>query len=391
MPEKMKIGFFTTTYYPTPDGVSHYLRDVKHELEQRGHEVHVFSFNGDRNERNVHIPATVPFPVYPQYNMPVNPFPMYLYKLARKIGFDVIHIHDPFMGSIGYRLAKAAKIPIIATFHTDFVRMQESLKMPFKNTLFRLSWRYNSYLYRKCDLVLVPSLKTMEYLKENGIENTEELPLFVDTWKYNSCEKSFHPFIVQYLGRITRDKGVFRILDVAQAVGKSDEIRFIISGTGPDADNLVREAEKKGLMNMITFTGYVDEKKKIDLLSSANLFIYPSDTDTFGISVLEAMSSGLPAIIPEGFPLIHYDGNDDSGLIVSDFSRPETIARRIEELRKDPERLATLNTAARSFAVDNFSKQKHCDRLISIYEHFMGSNKNPGKEVTHKKRQPQQI
>lgn len=372
----MKIGFFTTTYYPTPDGVSHYLRDVKQELERRGHEVHVFSFNGDRNEKNIHIPATVPFPVYPQYRMPINPFPMYLYKIARKIGFDVIHIHDPFMGSIGYRLSKSLAIPVVATFHTDFVRMKESLRMPFKNFLFRLSWRYNSYLYRKCRLVLAPSIKTMEYLHSSGISNAEELPLFVDTWKYSSPKKELDPFIVQYLGRITRDKGVFRVLEVAEAMPSDMDVKFIISGTGPDADNLMAEARKRNLMDRVSFTGYVDEAKKIQLLNAANLFIYPSETDTFGISVLEAMSSGIPAIIPEGFPLTHYDGRADSGMITVDFNHPDDVSQEIINLKNDPGRMDMLNSAARNFATGNFSMKGHCDRLLEIYGNVGSENKN---------------
>ena len=371
----MKIGFFTTTYYPTPDGVSHYLRDVKQELERRGHEVHVFSFNGDREEKNVHIPVTVPFPAYPQYSMPLNPFPMYLYRIARKTGFDVIHIHDPFMGSIGYRLSKSMNLPVIATFHTDFVRMKESLRMPFKEFLINLSWRYNSYLFRKCNAVLAPSLKTMEYLKKNGIGNAEELPLFVDTWKYNSGEKSLDPFIVQYLGRITRDKGVFRILDVAEALGSTTHVKFVISGTGPESESLMKDAEKRGLLDRISFTGYVDEKTKIDLLNHANLFIYPSDTDTFGLSVLEALSTGIPAIIPQDFPLTHYNGSGDSGMIEVDFNKPEQVCKKILELNSDPARITGLNLAARNFATDNFSMEKHCDRLVEIYEANIRSKK----------------
>lgn len=372
----MKIGFFTTTYYPTPDGVSHYLRDVKQELERRGHEVHVFSFNGDRQEKNVHIPVTVPFPVYPQYRMPLNPFPMYLYKIAGRVGFDIIHIHDPFMGSIGYRLSKSKGLPVIATFHTDFVRMRESLRMPLKDFLIRLSWRYNAYLLRKCNVVLAPSLKTTEYLKENGIGNTEELPLFVDTWKYNTDAKVTDPFTVQYLGRLTRDKGVFRILDVAEAMGHTSHVRFVISGTGPETETLRKQAEKRDLMDRIVFTGYVDEQKKIELLNNANLFIYPSDTDTFGISVLEALSTGIPAMIPRDFPLTHYNGSGDSGLIEVDFSEPGSVGEKILELNGNPSRLQTLNSAARSFVTGNFSMEKHCDRLLEIYEAHINEGRN---------------
>lgn len=366
----MKIGFFTATYYPTPDGVSHYLRDVKHELEEMGHEVHVFSFNGDRSEKNVHVPMSVPFPSYPQYNMPINPFPMYLYKIASKVDFDVIHIHDPFMGSIGYRLARAKKIPVFATFHTDFVRMKESLKMPLKETLFHLSWRYNSYLYKRCNLVLAPSSKALEYLKESGIKNSRELPLFVDTWKFNTCKRDIDPYIVQYLGRITRDKGVFRVLDIAEQFRGDMRFKFIIAGTGPDAENLMKEAKKRNLTENLEFTGYVDESTKLELLSNANLFMYPSETDTFGISVLEALSSGLPSMVPLNFPLTHYTEGKESGIITVDFQDPESVKETLLELRNNHQRMAELYQVSRSFATEKFSKEHHCEELLSIYGEF---------------------
>ncbi len=363
----MKIGFFTTTYYPTPDGVSHYLRDVKHELERRGHEVHVFSYNGDREEKNVHIPATVPFPVYPQYRVPLNPFPMHMYRIAGRVGFDVVHIHDPFMGSLGYRLAKSLNLPVIASFHTDFARMKESLRMPFKDFLIRLSWRYNKYLFKRCGTVLAPSIKTAEYLKVNGIPNSQELSLFVDTGKFHPVEWNDETFVVQFLGRLTKDKGVFRILDVAEAISGVANAKFIISGTGPETLNLEREIRRRGLEEVISMTGYIDEARKLELLNRADLFIYPSDSDTFGISVLEALSAGLPAIVPKGFPLTHYQGMEDSGLIEADFSRPAEVGNRIMELRQNPSALAALGKSARNFALDNFSMEKHCDRLIEIY------------------------
>lgn len=370
----MKIGFFTTTYYPTPDGVSHYLRDVKHELENRGHEVHVFSYNGDRHEKNVHVPFTVPFLPYPQYRVPLNPIPFYMFRIAKRTGFDIIHIHDPFMGSIGYRLSRSMDIPVIATFHTDFVRMREALKMPFKDILIRLSWRYNSYLLKRCNVVLAPSIKTADYLKGHGIENSEELPLFVDTGKFKSDRKSLDPFIIQYIGRITRDKGVFRILDVAEAMGSTTRVKFVISGAGPEEESLSREIRNRDLTDRVSVTGYVDEKKKIELLGNANLFIYPSETDTFGISVLEALSTGIPTIIPKGFPLTHYNGPGDSGLIEMDFSDPGPVSRKIMELHDDEEKLRLLNDAARAFVTGNFSMEGHCDRLVEIYKSHIKSS-----------------
>ncbi len=363
----MRIGFFTATYYPTPDGVSHYLRDVKGELERRGHEVHIFSFNGDRSERNVHVLRSVPFPAYPQYSMPVNPVPFGLYRKAVKLRLDIIHIHDPFMGSLGYRVSRVTGSPVVATYHTDFVNMRESIRLPFRDTLLSATWRYSLFLYRKCDEVFAPSLKSMRQLVNDGVLHARELPLFVDTDKFQPVKRKGGTFRVQYIGRITKDKGVYRILDIAECLANDPDIRFIISGAGPETWGLKMEIEKRHLGGNVEVTGYVDEPSKIRLLGEADLFVYPSETDTFGISVLEALSSGVPAIVPEGFPLAHYDNMPASGLLEMDFSRPESIAGRIRDMRSGAENMDEIGSAARQFVLENFSKKAHCDILEETY------------------------
>lgn len=369
----MRIGFFTATYYPTPDGVSHYLRDVKSELERRGHEVHVFSFNGDSSERNVHLLRSVPFPAYPQYSMPINPFPVGLFRKAIKLNLEIIHIHDPFMGSLGYRVSRLTNVPVVATYHTDFVNMRDSLRMPLRDTLLGITWRYSLFLYRKCDEVFAPSIKSMSQLVEDGVMHAKELPLFVDTEKFKPGKHQAEAFKVQYIGRITKDKGVYRILDIAELLLDEPAIYFIISGTGPETEGLIKEIEKRGLGNHVEVTGYVDEPRKIQLLRDASLFLYPSDTDTFGISVLEALSSGVPAIVPNGFPLAHYDNLPASGLIEMDFSSPDAIASMISDMQQGSVDMAEAGRAARQFVLENFSKNTHCDVLEETYRMLLQS------------------
>ncbi|MDS0256271.1 glycosyltransferase [Thermoplasmatales archaeon AK] len=282
----MNIGFFTATYYPTPDGVSHYLRDLKAALEKKGHSVHVFSLNGDRKEANVHVPYSVPFPAYPQYSVPIFPIPFHIFSLAKKAGLDIIHIHDPFMGSLGYRVSRQMGIPAVATFHTDFVRMKDSLNIPMKGLLFDMTWRYTIFLYRRCSTVLAPSRKTVRFLIDSGLTRVTELPLFVDDDVYR-CEKRIvgDAFRVQFIGRITRDKGVFNILRIASLLKNNKDIKFVISGTGPDEERLVKNIRDQGLTETVEFTGYVSPEGKIDLLKRASVFLYPAVADTFGISV----------------------------------------------------------------------------------------------------------
>jgi glycosyltransferase involved in cell wall biosynthesis len=366
----MKIGYFSSTYYPTPDGVSHYLRDVKETLEGMGHEVHIFSFSGNRRENNVHVTHSFPLPMYTQYSVPATLIPFSLYRKSLKEDFDIVHIHDPFVGSLGYRVAKSQNIPIFGTFHTDFVRMKESMNLPLKDTLFSMTWKYNLYLYKRCREIFVPSLKSRKYLIEYGLTNTVELPLFVDSEKFRERPgtEDDGSFVVQFLGRITRDKGAFRLLDVAEKIPESENIRFIISGTGPDEELLRKLVRERGLSSRVEITGYVDEETKLKLLGASSLFIYPASADTFGISVLEALSFGVPTIVARDFPLLEYANGGDSGLITFNFTDPENIASYIVDLRENKSAYEKLSRAAFNFSRDTFSKEAHCKSLIEHYE-----------------------
>ncbi len=115
----------------------------------------------------------------------------------------------------------------------------------------------------------------------------------------------------------------------------------------------------------------MDEFKKISLLKSAGVFLYPSDTDTFGISVLEALSSGVPSIVPQGFPLAHYDDLHVSGLMELDFTNLQSVAKEILHLKEDKQYYRQLSAGARQFVLENFSMKAHCDSLISTYSSLL--------------------
>ena len=365
----MKIAYFTATYYPTPDGVSYYLRDVKSELEQLGHEVHVFSLNGDKKEKNVHIPLTFPLPMYKQYSIPFNMIPARLYNYVLKSEFDIIHIHDPFFGTLGYRAARKTNAPIVATFHTDFVKMKDTLRMPLKDLLFGLAWKYNIFEYKRCDLVLAPSGYSKEYLEGFGLKNVKEFPLFVNKKNIPEINKQTKGFNVLYVGRLTKDKGVMKILDVAKFT--SPDVRFTIAGTGPYEDEMRKRIKSEGMDEKIELLGYITDEEKYRRIFLASLFISPSLTDTFGISVLEALMSGTPALVQTGFPLSKYYNGPDTGIIEVDFSNPKEVGGIINSLLSNREQLEKLANNAAKLSEQNFSIESHCENLIDIYESLL--------------------
>lgn len=367
----MNIGFFTETYYPTPDGVSHYLKDVKHQLEKMGHYVVVFTLSGDAEEKNVYKPITVPLFLYKQYRVPVGIFPFNLYRKMMKEKLDIVNIHSSFfMGTLGYRIARAKNIPIIATFHTDFSRMKESISMPMKDIFFWISWRYNLFLYRRCNTIICPSDQTAEMMRSNGMNSVRELTLFVDTEKYCPAENNPGKRILHYIGRLTKDKGVDKIVDLAERMRSDEGVSFSISGVGPEEYALKRSIESKGLSGKFRLNGYVDEAAKLRALEDSYLFIHPSESDTFGIAVLESLSRGRPAVVSKNFPLLSYCSGE-CGMIPVDFKNPEETARTVREIIKDESRYKELSREAINFARNKFSPRKHAEMLLEIYQSYI--------------------
>ncbi|KAA8922983.1 glycosyltransferase [Thermoplasma sp.] len=368
----MKIIYFTDTYYPTPDGVSVYLKEVKQKLEYEGHEVMVFSITGDPTEHNVYVPRfTAPFLPYPQYRVPVSFIPFSIFRRALEFGPDIVHLHNAFyMSSIGYLVARRLGIPPVATFHTDVSRMRESIRMPLKDFAFDLGERYSLFLYRKCRMVMAPSDTVEEYLRSKGVKNVVTLPLFVDTEKYTYGPESNGERYILYLGRITVDKGIYRVLDLAEAM-KGENVRFKIAGVGPELERIRRIVRDHDMKN-VEILGYVDDRAKMDLMSNASLFVYPSSADTFGISVFEALASGVPVIVSDDFPVKE---NTDviSYVHFGDIRSAVETARRI--LHEDKTKLAV---EARRLVEEKYSLQRHISSLLEIYDYIESERRNKG-------------
>ncbi|WP_297215332.1 glycosyltransferase [Thermoplasma sp.] len=368
----MRILYFTDTYYPTPDGVSVYLKEVKNRLQSEGHEVMIFSLTGDTREHNVYVPRlTVPFLPYPQYRMPFFFLPFSVFRRAIEFDPDIIHLHNAFyMSSIGYLVARRLGIPPVATFHTDISKMKDSIRMPFQDFAFSLGERYSMYLYRKCRVVMAPSKVVEEYLRKKGVNNVITLPLFVDTDKYRRSQYIPDEKYILYLGRITVDKGVYRVLDLAEAM-MGDGVKFKIAGIGPELDRIKRIVHAHQMKN-VEILGYVDDEKKRELMENASLFVYPSSADTFGISVFEALSSGVPVMVSNDFP-VKEDSEAISYVDFNDVRSAQEIARRI--LSADRGKLAT---EARRLVENKYSLERHISSLLEIYSYVETERRERG-------------
>jgi glycosyltransferase involved in cell wall biosynthesis len=355
----MRIALCSDTYHPIPDGVSRHLVDYKAELERRGHTVRVYTVFSD-NDGVFGLPS-FKFPLYPEYKFAIPVYEMY--RDLERFKPDVVHIHTPFvLGTMGYRYAKKRGIPVIGTYHTDFVNMDKTLDFPFIKSVLNIGFQYNMHLYRKLDLVISPSELVAKHLRSYG-NDSKVIHVGIDLSRfiYKEQKSNFYLFI----GRLTSDKGIPSLLEVAS---KMPEIKFKIAGVGPLRWMVEKYSEK---FPNIEYLGFVSEERKIELMSNAKVLVIPSRAETFGVVYIEGMASGTPIIASTESREIGILREGYNGWFVR-FGDTEGLIRKITEINSKD--LIDFNRRAKESS-KSFSIQATTDALESTYGEMIESQK----------------
>lgn len=384
----MKIGMYTETYVPTPDGVAHYVASFKRQLEKKGHEVHVFTC-GERYEDiengTVHKAYSRIVPFYKQYRAAV---PIKFLHSAEKYGFDVVHMHTPFgMGTIGYLSARKAGVPTVCTLHTYFLGMCQVFSgILSSERLVKLAWLYNLKLYQNCDATSAPTaqIRDMMYKDWNYPKEVKVVWNGTDTdvfrigrhdadvrkeWNLTSKE------IVTYVGRLTPDKGVHTYIDAVNILQKKGyDIQMVIAGIGPYREALLDQIDRLGMKDSVRFFGYLDEAHKASLLSASNIFSLPSKADTFGISMLEAMAAGCPTIGANSGGIPEVIKDNENGLLF-EFGDKDQLAEKMQSIFDDNALRQRLIKDGRKFVEDKCSMSASADGFLRIYEEIIEKRK----------------
>lgn len=353
----MRIALFTDTYLPQTNGVSRTLAQLVEYLSGQGHEVALVAPKIGADARtpsdgvSLHLPlGGVPVPVYPELLLTRFPFRSERRALER---FDPEIVHcatESTVGWSGRRFALRTARPLVTSFHTNFPEYASGYGMGF---LAPLAWRLLRRFHAPALCTLCPSRTTLEELLNRGFTP----PLAV--WSRGVDSKKFSPLhssdetrrklapgagvILLYVGRLAPEKRLEILLQAFARVRTraSCKVALILVGDGPMASR-VRERSGEG----VHLTGYLTGEALASAYASADIFGFPSDTETFGNVVTEAMSSGLPVVGVDrgGVRDIIQDGT--TGFLVSP-GDPEAMAERLLELVESPELRRTMGRAAR--------------------------------------------
>lgn len=352
----MRIALVTEVFLPAVDGVVTRLRRTLEELEQFGDEVLVVApAGGPRSYAGARI-ASAPglrVPLYPDGNgypqkrvsLPGAP----LRAALREFAPDVIHAINPFLlaaGAVHY--AARNNIPLVASFHANIPAYGRYYGL---GALEPLGWRYVTWVHGHADINLCTSVSTMESLRARGFPRLALWPYGVETDRFSPRWASYdwrvrlsggHPerVILLCVGRLAKEKSFERLLPVVRGV---EGISMAIVGDGP----VRRDLERLYAGTPTTFVGLLSGEDLSRAYASADAFVFPSDSETLGMVMLEAHAAGLPVVaadtpaarelVHEGIDGLRYDPSDPSGLV-------DVVGR----LRSDPQLRLDLSARART-------------------------------------------
>ncbi len=323
-------------------GVSRTLEEIRRRGVQ-GYEIEVISTDPDVDRRLAAV-ADIEVPFYPGLHIGVPALPAAVETLAEG-AFDAIHVCSPGpVGVAGALVARTLGLPLIGSYHTELaayagLRSGEAQLTQATSAAVRA-------FYGACDVVLSPSPASDAALAQIGIgaERVARWDRGVDTDRFDPALRGEvelpGELNVLYAGRITREKGVDLLVDAFLDAHRRDpRLHLVLAGGGPEEE---RVRERVG--EHATFLGWLGGAELARAYASADMFLFPSATDTFGQVILEAQASGLPVVaVAAGGPLSLIEDRV-SGLLAPAAS--DALAECVIELASAPLLRARLAAVA---------------------------------------------
>jgi len=365
----MRIGI---TLYPTYGGSGAVATELGLELARRGHDVHFISYASPFRLRGIteHVTFHEVVPAdYPLFEQSQYAFALAVkqHEVALREELEVMHVHYAIPHAATAWLAKqmladTRDLKVVTTLHgTDITLVG---KDPSYFSLTKFSIEHSDRVTAVSQFLREETFRTF------GCDGCDVLviPNFINPAEYfpppdPATRCRLGPPDHRVLVHVSNFRPVKRLRDVVRVfagVRKAMRATLVMVGDGPDRDPAQREAARLGVQRDVRFAGRVDDIA--DLLRGGDLFLLPSETESFGLAALEAMACGVPVIASRvgGIPEVVQDGVSGFLAAVGDV---ETMTARAIEMLRDPERLEQMRRGAIARAGE-FS----ADRIVPQYE-----------------------
>jgi L-malate glycosyltransferase len=371
----LKIGI---ACYPTVGGSGILATTLGEELSRRGHEVHFFSY-----ERPFRLSEKMPrlhfHPVviseyqlfkYPDYTLPLS---VRMAEVSRDHGLDVLHVHYAVPHATAAILARSMLPPelqprVVTTLHgTD-------------TTLLGSDAGYGPAIHHalKCSdaVTAVSNFLKMETQRVLGFDGPIEVihNFFSPHLSKRSCEEVRHELglkdelVILHSSNLRPLKRIDLLLEIVSHIRPRDAFKLVVLA-GSDFAPFLDDVQRLGIEDRVIVREKVSEIE--DYLQIADIGLFTSETESFCLSILEAMFFGVPSVARQAGGIPEVVENNMTGILVPS-DNPEILARAVEGLIQEPKRRMAMGQAARRRAHARFSAETIVPRYEALYHRVCG-------------------
>ena len=316
----MKILMLTWEYPPRiVGGIARVVHDLSKRLIKDGHDVTVVTYKEGNvpyfeNDKGVKVHRV------DNYNINPNNFIDWIMQLnfnliakaneiiAKEGEFDVIHAHDWLVAYAAKTLKNSYNTPIVATIHATEAGRNSGIHNETQRYINDTEWLLT---YEASEVIVNSNYMKNEIQRLFGLpfEKINVVPNGVNLTNYNGIEKDYdfrrkyasdNEKIILYVGRLVYEKGVQHLIGAMPKVLEHyHDAKLVIAGKGGMLDELKAEVKHLGIEDKVYFTGYMNSKEVAKMYKCADMAVFPSTYEPFGIVALEAMLAGIPTVVSD--------------------------------------------------------------------------------------------
>ena len=385
----MKILMLTWEYPPRiVGGIARVVHDLSKRLIKDGHEVTVVTYrdNADvpeyENDKGVNVYRVDNYMIHPNnfidWIMQLN-FNM-LSKATEIInkegGFDVIHAHDWLVTYAAKSLKNAYDIPIVATIHATEAGRNSGIHDETQRYINDTEWLLT---YEATEVIVNSNYMKNEIQRLFGLpfDKINVIPNGINLSNFTGIERDYdfrrqyamdNEKIILYVGRLVYEKGIQHLISAMPKILQGyNDVKLVIAGKGGMLDDLKAQAEAMGIANKVYFTGYLNSKQVQKIYKCADVAVFPSTYEPFGIVALEGMLAGVPTVVSDVGGLDEIVDHGVNGM-KSYAGNPNSIADSVLTVLYDKQLATNMAKKAKQKVKEEFNWTKIAQDTHYIYE-----------------------
>ena len=370
-------------------GLARHVQDLSEALVSQGHQIFVITQGDGKLPREEVVSGVKIYRSNPLQISAINFVEHILHlnflllekaiNIIDQLGdFDLIHGHDWLVFWVCRVLKHALTKPLLYTIHaTEFGRNQ-GIYNEIQRYINDLEWyaTFEAWRVIVCSSFMKQEVKNLFQLPDdkvleiaNGVNEENYRADYSKAFRQNYASPDEQ--IILYVGRIVREKGIqVLIQSIPEILQRNPASKFVIAGKGPYLDSLKAQADYLGISNRVYFTGFISDEERNKLYRCADLAVFPSLYEPFGIVALEAMATMTPVIVSAVGGVVEFVEDGENGLTVPP-NDPPRLAQAILQLLNKQNTARRLANNGYRLVKEKYSWKQIARKTVKVYQEVL--------------------